>query len=54
VFARLAQTATWKKYLEENQFEEGFQRSAEFSRFLDEYAERIRGILREAGVKVVR
>jgi putative tricarboxylic transport membrane protein len=54
VFARLTQTATWKKYLEENQFEEGFQRSAEFSRFLDEYAERIRGILREAGVKVVR
>jgi putative tricarboxylic transport membrane protein len=54
VFARLAQTATWKKYLEENQFEEGFQRSAEFSRFLDQYAERIRGILKEAGVKVVR
>jgi putative tricarboxylic transport membrane protein len=53
-FARLAQTATWKKYLEENQFEEGFQRSAEFSRFLDQYAERIRGILKEAGVKVVR
>ena len=26
-FARLAQTATWKKYLEDNQFEDGFQKA---------------------------
>jgi len=54
VFARLARTATWKKYLEENQFEDAFQRSAEFAKFIDRYAEEMRGILGEAGVKVVR
>jgi putative tricarboxylic transport membrane protein len=54
VFARVAQTATWKKYLEDNQFEEGFQRSAEFSAFIDQFSGRMRGILTEAGIKVVR
>lgn len=54
VFARLVQTATWKKYLEENQFQDGFQRSAEFGKFFDQFSEHMRGLLKEAGVKVVR
>lgn len=54
VFSRLAQTATWKKYLEENQFQDGFQRSAEFGKFFDQFSEQMRGLLKEAGVKVVR
>jgi len=54
VFVRLAQTATWKKYLEDNQFEDGFQRSAEFGAFVDRFSEMMRGLLREAGVNVVR
>jgi len=54
VFARLAQTATWKRYLEENQFQDGFQRSAEFGKFFDQFSEQMRGLLKEAGVKVVR
>jgi putative tricarboxylic transport membrane protein len=54
VFARLVQTATWKKYLEENLFVDGFQRSAELNKFIDEYSETTRGILREGGIKVVR
>jgi putative tricarboxylic transport membrane protein len=53
-FARLAQTETWKKYLEENQFEDGFQRSADFGMFLERFTAAMRGLLREAGVNVVR
>jgi putative tricarboxylic transport membrane protein len=53
-FARLAQTPTWKKYLADNQFEDGFQRSAEFGAFLDRFSLAMRGLLKEAGVTVVR
>lgn len=54
LFARIVQTASWKKYLEDNQFQDGFQKSADLSKFFDEYTERMRGILKEAGAKVVR
>jgi len=54
VFVRLAKTATWKKYLEDNQFEDGFQRSAEFAKFIDSYTEEMRTELTGAGVKLVR
>jgi len=54
VFTRLARTATWKKYLEDNQFEDGFQRSAEFAKFIDSYTEEMRTELTGAGVKLVR
>ncbi len=54
LFAKVAQTASWKKYLEDNQFEDGFQKSAELARFMDEFTDRMRGILREAGAKIVR
>ncbi len=54
VFAKLVQTATWKKYLEDNLFVDGFQRSAELNKFIDEYSETTRGILKEGGIKVVR
>jgi len=54
LFARLAKTGTWKKYLEENQFEDGFQKSAELAKFFDEFANRMREILKDAGAKVVR
>jgi len=53
-FGRLVQTASWKKYLEENFFDDGFQKSAEFAKFIDEFAERVRPLLTDAGVKVFR
>jgi len=53
-FARMAQTPSWKKYLEDNLFEDGFQRGAELAKFMEQFPEQIRGILRDAGVKVVR
>ena len=54
LFEKFVKTASWKKYLEDNLFEEGFQRSAELNPFIDQYSEMTRGILREGGVKVVR
>jgi putative tricarboxylic transport membrane protein len=54
LFARLVKTASWRKYLAENQFEDGFQRGSDLSRFFDEYTSRMRDILKEAGAKVVR
>jgi len=53
-FTRMAQTASWKKYLEDNLFEDGFQKGSELAKFMEQFPEQIRGILREAGVKVVR
>jgi putative tricarboxylic transport membrane protein len=54
VFRRLSQTASWKKYIADNQLEDGYQTSAELVKFYDEYTDRMRGILKEAGIKVVR
>jgi putative tricarboxylic transport membrane protein len=54
VFEKFVKTASWKKYLEDNLFEDGFQRSAELGKFIDQYSEMTRSILKEGGVKVVR
>jgi len=54
VFAKFVKTPSWKKYLEDQLFVDGFMRSAELGKFIDEYSETTRGILREGGAKVVR
>ena len=54
LFAKFVKTPSWKKYLEDQLFDDGFQRSAELSKFIDQYSESVRGILKEGGVKVVR
>ena len=54
VFRKLSRTASWKKYLEDNQFEDGYQNAAELAKFYDEFTGTMRGILQEAGVKIVR
>jgi putative tricarboxylic transport membrane protein len=54
VFAKFVKTPSWRKYLQDELFEDGFMRSAELGKFIDEYSEITRGILREGGVKVVR
>jgi len=54
LFAKFVKTASWKKILEDSMFEDGFQRSAELNKFIDQYSETMRGILKEGGVKVVR
>lgn len=54
LFRKLTQTAAWKKYLADNQFEDGYQSGAELAQFFDGYSERMREILKSAGVKTVR
>lgn len=54
LFARVGRTAAWKKYLEDQQFEDGYQKSAELAKFFDEYTNRMRDILKEGGIKTVR
>jgi len=54
VLRKLTQSASWKKYLEDNQFEDGYQPSAELAKFYDQFTNQMRDILKEAGVKVVR
>lgn len=54
LFLRLSKTPTWRKYLEDQQFVDGYQKSAELSKFFDTFSDQMRGILKEAGVKVLR
>ncbi len=54
VFRKLTQTASWKKFLDDNQFEDGYQNAAELTKFYDQFSQEMRGILKEAGIKVVR
>jgi putative tricarboxylic transport membrane protein len=54
VFQKLGSTESWKKYVNDNQFENAYQNAAELSKFYDEFTNQMRGILQEAGVKVVR
>jgi len=54
VFRRLTRTGSWRKFLADNQFEDGYQNSAELAKFYGEFTDRMRGILQEAGVKTVR
>jgi len=54
VFRRLTKSASWRKFLEDNQFEDGYQDAAELSKFYDEFTTRMRGILQEAGIRIVR
>lgn len=54
VFARFVKTPSWKKYLNDNQFEDGFMTGGDLTKFFDELTVQMREILKEAGVKVVR
>jgi len=54
IFRKLSQTDSWRKYLDDNQFENGYQNAAELTKFYGEFTERMRGILQEAGIKTVR
>ena len=54
VFARMVKTEGWRKYLDENQFEDGFQRSDELVKSSAEFVARMREMLKDAGLKVYR
>lgn len=54
VFARFIKTPSWRKYLEDNLFDDGFMRSAELAKFGDQQADFTRNTLKEAGVPTFR
>jgi putative tricarboxylic transport membrane protein len=54
VFRKLTRTAAWEKYVADNQFEDGYQQGAELATFMDDFTERMRDVLKRAGVKTVR
>lgn len=54
VFDRFTKTASWKKYLEDNQFEDAYLKEPELGRFFEDLTKLMREILKEAGAKVVR
>jgi putative tricarboxylic transport membrane protein len=53
-FRRLTRTPSWKKYITDNQFEDGYQNSAELTKFYDQFTAQMREIFKDAGVKTVR
>jgi putative tricarboxylic transport membrane protein len=53
-FARVVKSPGWKRYMEENQLEGGYLRSAALHKFVDESTNQVRELLKEAGAKVVR
>ncbi len=54
VFDRFEKSATWKQYVEQNQFEDGYLKGAALSKFFDDLTVQMREVLKEAGAKVVR
>jgi putative tricarboxylic transport membrane protein len=54
VFEKLAKTATWRKYLEENQIEDGFQKSAELVQSANAFIAQRREIFKLAGIQTYR
>jgi len=54
VFDRFDKTATWKQYVEQNQFEEAYMKGPALSKFFDDLTVQMRDVLKEAGAKVLR
>jgi putative tricarboxylic transport membrane protein len=54
VFDRFAKSASWKQYVEQNQFEEGYLKGPPLNKFFDELTGLMRNVLKEAGAKVMR
>ena len=54
VFDAFAKTPTWKQYVEQNQFEDGYLKGPALSKFFDDLTIQMRDVLKEAGAKVVR
>ena len=54
LFQRMSESATWRKYLDDNQFQGAWLSAEDTGRFFVEYQATLRGILQEAGVRVMR
>ncbi len=54
VFDRFSKSASWKQYVEQNQFEDAYLKGPALGKFFDDLAALMRNVLKEAGAKVVR
>jgi putative tricarboxylic transport membrane protein len=54
LFRKTTRTPAWQRYLKDNQFQDAFMSPEDTRKFLGQFEERLRGLLKEAGVKVVR
>ena len=54
VFTKMHDSPLWKDFLKENYYEDGFLIGPGFEKFSNEYTQQMRGILKEAGIKLVR
>jgi putative tricarboxylic transport membrane protein len=54
VFTKMHKSSQWQGFLKENLYEDGFLIGAGLNAFVDDYANTMRGILKEAGIKIVR
>jgi putative tricarboxylic transport membrane protein len=54
LFARLKETPSWKKYIHDNQLEEGYATGPELKKHMVEIEKELRDVYTQAGIKVVR
>jgi len=54
LFTKLHASPEWKGFVKENLYEDGFLTGPALDKFVDEYTQTMRGILKEAGIKLVR
>jgi len=54
VLDRFSKSASWKQYVEQNQFEDAYLKGPALGKFFDDLAALMRSVLKEAGAKVVR
>lgn len=54
LFARLRKTASWKKYIEDNQFEDGYTNSVDLDKWIKQLETDMRGQFQSIGIKTVR
>jgi len=54
VFTNMYKSKEWQNFLKENLYEDGFLIGPGLNKFVDEYTNTMRGILKEAGLKLVR
>jgi putative tricarboxylic transport membrane protein len=54
LFTKLHATKEWAGFVKDNQYEEGFLTGPALDTFVKEYTQTMRGILKDAGIKLVR
>ncbi len=54
LFTRMHETPEWQGFVKQNLYEDGFLTGQGLDKFVDEYTQTMRGILKEAGIKLVR